>query len=65
MPEMSDAQVVRRYQELQYRMIECAIDPEHPTTRANRARWTREFRQVEAIAARRGMFKESAAKREP
>lgn len=54
--EMTDAQLARRYSELRYRMIECAVDPDHPATRANRARWTREFRQVEAACDRRGLL---------
>jgi hypothetical protein len=52
----TDEELARRYAELRYRMIECALTPDHPVTRANRARWTREFRQVEAACERRGLF---------
>lgn len=58
---LSDAALARRYSELRYRMIECALDPEHPATLANRARWTREFRQIEAAADRRGLLAEKNA----
>ena len=52
----TDEQVAWRYEELRYRMIECALTPDHPATRANRARWEREFRQVEAQCKARGLF---------
>lgn len=57
---MDDAALARRYEELRYRMVECAISPDHPATRANRARWEREFRQVEAECDRRGMLEPGA-----
>lgn len=58
--ELSDGNLVYRYQELRYRMIECALDPDHPATVMNRARWTREFKRVELECERRGMFEEES-----
>lgn len=54
--KMTDDQVAWRYEELRFRMMECALTPDHPVTKANQARWTREFRQVEAMAERRGLL---------
>jgi hypothetical protein len=56
MSQRTDAEVARRYSELRYRMIEIAFTQDHPVTRANQARWKREFRQVEAEADRRGLL---------
>lgn len=50
---MTDEQLARRGVELAYHLLECAIDPDHPASRANRARWERELRQVTAVQARR------------
>jgi hypothetical protein len=55
---MNDADLARRYLELRYRMLECAAAPDHPATKANRARWTRELARVEAACRRRGLFEE-------
>lgn len=55
----TDAQLAWRYQELRFHLIECAISPEHPTSRMNRARWQRELRQVVAACERRGLFEVS------
>jgi hypothetical protein len=55
----TDAELVRRWRELEYRRIECAIDPDHPATRANRDRWDRERRQVQAELERRGLLERS------
>lgn len=52
----TQAQLVRRYRELSYRMIEIKVDPDHPVSAANAARWRREFAQVERECERRGLF---------
>lgn len=54
--EMGDGDLAHRWNELHYRMIECAMTPDHPITRANRARWTREYKQVTSACERRGLF---------
>jgi hypothetical protein len=53
---MTDGDLAHRYNELRYRMIECALTPDHPVTRANRARWKREFGLVERECDRRGLL---------
>lgn len=57
---MTDVDLVYRYNELNYRMIECAFTPDHPATVANRTRWTQEFKRVEAECERRGLFVEAS-----
>lgn len=53
---MTDREVARRWQELRYRMFEISVDPDHPASRANGARWKREYKAIEAEATRRGLF---------
>jgi len=54
--KMTDAELVRAYQELWYRSVECAFTPDHPATRANGARWARELKVVENACEKRGLF---------
>lgn len=58
---MSDDELVQRCIELAYRRLECAIDPDHPASRANGARWAHELRLVEAACERRGLFAEATS----
>lgn len=53
---MTDNELARRYQELSYRMLECAMTPDHPTTQMNHARWEREWRQTERELDRRELL---------
>ena len=50
---MTDQQLLRRYNELSYRLIEIQLDPDHPASRANGARWKREHAQVVRAMERR------------
>lgn len=55
---LSDADLARKYQELAYRRVEVALDPDHPASRANGARWARELKLVERACERRGLFQD-------
>jgi hypothetical protein len=50
---MDDAQLARHIMELGYRVMESRIDPTHPASRANGARWARELRAAQAAQRRR------------
>lgn len=52
----SDAELARRFLELDYRRIEVALDPDHPASRANGARWARELEAVTRELDRRGLL---------
>jgi hypothetical protein len=54
--KLSDRDLVRRYRELEYHRIECALTPDHPVTRANRSRWEQELRRVIIECDRRGLL---------
>lgn len=57
---MSNAALRRRYAELDYRMIETALTPDHPTTMANLRRWRAEFRDVKAECLKRGLLRDAS-----
>lgn len=52
---LTDEALVRRGRELAYHLMEIAIHPDHPASRANGARWKREARQVESALVSRGL----------
>lgn len=43
-PELADQ--AHRLLELRFHLIETAIAPQHPASRANRARWEREYQRL-------------------
>lgn len=54
--DMTNEELAWRFRELEYRQIEVAIDPGHPASRANGARWKRELEAVTRECDRRGML---------
>ena len=51
--ELTDVELAHRAIDLAYRGLEVALDPSHPASRANGARWAQELRRVELEQARR------------